>query len=273
MAQLKRNKGWPHSGQGSGDLWDSAQAPRPIDPAIPRLRSADPADWPVHPAWQPLLRDFWAEPCGQGLLRSLQARLAAGKIVYPCQPLRALATLAPSDVRVLILGQDPYHGPGQAEGLAFSVAQGVALPPSLRNIFKEIQRDLGHPMPGHGSLLAWAQSGILLLNTCLTVEDGQAASHADLGWQQLTDRIVTEVARRSTVCVHLLWGGQAQAKAGLIEQTSRQHGNAAMVLQANHPSPLSALRPPRPFIGCAHFSQATAWLHEQGLAWRWPGPA
>ncbi len=241
-----------------------------LDPLTPRLTSTNPADWPAHPDWQPLLTDFWASQTGQGLLAHLQTQLDQGAVIYPPQPLRALTHLPPEQVRVLILGQDPYHGPGQAEGLAFSVAPGVRLPPSLRNIFKELQRDLGWAVPEQGSLMAWADAGVLLLNTSLTVAHGQAASHAKLGWQNLTDRVVVEVARRSPVCVHLLWGGHAQAKAALIEQTSRQHGHAALVLQANHPSPLSALRPPVPFIGCGHFGRAQAWLQAQGVDWRWP---
>jgi uracil-DNA glycosylase len=259
----------------TGDLFDPVPAPAgadaEVDPSTPRLRSADPADWPAHPDWQALLSAFWVSDTGTGLLRQLQSQLDSGAVIYPPQPLRALQHLAPADVRVLILGQDPYHGPGQAEGLAFSVAPGVPVPPSLRNIYKEMQRDLGLPLPTHGSLMAWADSGVLLLNTTLTVRNGQAASHARWGWQALTDLIVTEVARRSPHCVHLLWGAHAQAKAELIGSTSRQHGNAALVLKANHPSPLSALRPPEPFMGCGHFGQAQAWLQGQGVDWRWPG--
>jgi uracil-DNA glycosylase len=276
---MGRPRGSQNKGKGAdatGDLFaESApqadpDAPEPVAPWPPRLVSANPADWPAHPDWQPLLNDFWTSQTGRGLLGHLQTQLEQGTVIYPPQPLRALTHLPPHRVRVLILGQDPYHGPGQAEGLAFSVAPGVRPPPSLRNIFKEGQRDLGWPMPKQGSLMAWADSGVLLLNTCLTVVHGQAASHAKLGWQALTDRIVAEVARRSPVCVHLLWGGHAQAKAGLIEQTSQQHGHAALVLQANHPSPLSALRPPQPFIGCGHFGRAQAWLQGQGVDWRWP---
>lgn len=261
----------------TGDLFDPApstaggnDAGAAVDPATPRLRSAEPADWPAHPGWQTLLDGFWASDAGRGLLRQLQSQLDAGAVIYPPQPLRALTHLAPQDVRVLILGQDPYHGPHQAEGLAFSVAPGVKPPPSLRNVFKELQRDLGWAMPEQGSLMAWADSGVLLLNTSLTVVNGRAASHAKLGWQALTDLIVTEVARRSPCCVHLLWGGHAQTKAELIEQTSRRHGNVALVLQSNHPSPLSALRPPQPFVGCGHFGRAQAWLQAQGVDWRWP---
>ena len=160
----------------------------------------------------------------------------------------------------MILGQDPYHGRGQAEGLAFSVAPGVALPPSLRNIFKEIQRDLGElfpefPQPG-GSLVKWARHGVLLLNTCLTVEEGQPASHAGRDWEVLTDAIIKEVSDKAQPTVFMLWGAHAQSKRALIDASRH------LVLAANHPSPLSALRPPVPFIGCGHFSQARAWREQ-----------
>lgn len=273
MGRPKGSKNKTKPAATTGDLFDPAPSPTDaaaVDPGTPRLTSADPADWPAHADWQALLTGFWVSDTGRQLLARLQRRLDAGALIYPPQPLRALSHLAPQDVRVLILGQDPYHGPGQAEGLAFSVSPGVKPPPSLRNIFKEMQRDLGLPTPSHGSLMSWAERGVLLLNTSLTVENAEAASHAKLGWQALTDLIVIEVARRSPHCVYLLWGGHAQAKAECIEQTSRQHGNAALVLQSNHPSPLSALRPPEPFIGCGHFGRAQAWLQEQGVDWRWP---
>lgn len=222
-----------------------------------RLQSANPSDWPVAPGWQTLVERFFASPEGTRLLAFLQQRLAAGAIIYPPQPLRALALTPPESVRVVILGQDPYHGPGQAEGLAFSVAPGVALPPSLRNIFKELQRDLGEPPPPFpvpgGSLARWARHGVLLLNTCLTVEQGQPASHAGKGWELLTDAVIKAVSGRSQPVVFMLWGSHAQSKRALID------GARHLVLCANHPSPFSALRPPVPFIGCGHFSQARAW--------------
>jgi uracil-DNA glycosylase len=174
-----------------------------------------------------------------------------------------------TEVRVVILGQDPYHGLGQAEGLAFSVQSGVAPPPSLRNIFKELTADLGLQPPMSGSLLAWAQRGVLLLNTCLTVEEGQAGSHARRGWEALTDAVIHAVAARPQACVFMLWGAHAQAKALLINQASARHAAPRLVLQANHPSPLSALRGPMPFLGCRHFSQAQDWLaaHHVPLNW------
>jgi len=222
-----------------------------------QLQSAEPADWPVAPGWQTLVDRFFDSPTGIQLLAFLRQRLAAGATIFPPQPLRALALTAPESVRVVILGQDPYHGRGQAEGLAFSVAPGIALPPSLRNIFKELQRDLGEPVPPFpspgGSLVRWARQGVLLLNTCLTVEEGQPASHAGKGWEVLTDAIIRQVSDRSEHVVFMLWGSHAQSKRKLIDASRH------LILCANHPSPLSALRPPTPFIGCGHFSQARAW--------------
>ena len=275
MGRPAGRKNRPKTDGGTADLFAEpipvgARAASAPSTDAPRLTHADPADWPVHPDWQPLLARFWAGSTGQALLAQLRARLAAGAVIYPPQPLRALTHLAPAAVRVLILGQDPYHGPGQAEGLAFSVAPGVKIPPSLRNIFKELRRDLGYAEPAHGSLMAWADHGVLLLNTSLTVEDGHAGRHANFGWQALTDEIVREVSRKSKVCVSLLWGAHAQAKAQAIVQTAADHGHSAHVLCANHPSPLSALRGPTPFIGCGHFGQAQAWLQAQGLDWWWP---
>lgn len=223
--------------------------------------------WPslpdgLSPGWLDSVASFLASVQGQALSARLQSALAQGAVVYPPEPFRALTLTALEEVRVVILGQDPYHGPGQAEGLAFSVAPGVKLPPSLRNIFKELQRSLGLPMPADGSLVRWARQGVLLLNTSLTVEDGQAASHARWGWEALTDTLVGLVAARATPVVFMLWGGHAQAKRGLIEYAAPDGRH--LVLQANHPSPLSALRPPQPFIGCDHFRLAQDFLQSAG---------
>ncbi|MCJ0766094.1 uracil-DNA glycosylase [Variovorax terrae] len=227
-------------------------------PAAGRLTAWNPAQWPVAEGWQPLVREFLDGATGRQLGAFVQARLAAGAVVYPPQPFRALELTAPQDVKAVILGQDPYHGSGQAEGLAFSVAPGVRLPPSLRNIFKELQREDGRAIPASGSLAGWARQGVLLLNTSLTVEDGQPASHAKQGWEVLTDAVIRAVSARPQPVVFMLWGAHAQAKRGLID--AQRH----LVLTANHPSPLSALRPPEPFIGCGHFSRARAWLAERG---------
>lgn len=225
--------------------------------AADQLTSADPADWPVAPGWKPLVDDFFASARGQALLTFLADRLDGDAVLFPPQPLRALELTPPEEVRVVILGQDPYHGRGQAEGLAFSVQPGVRLPPSLRNIFRELQRDLGTPPPPFpnpgGSLVKWAKGGILLLNTTLTVEEGKPASHAGKGWEILTDAVIRHVADGPRPVVFMLWGSHAQSKRALID--SQRH----LVLVANHPSPLSAERPPIPFIGCGHFGQARAW--------------
>ncbi len=230
-----------------------------------QLRSADPAQWAVAPGWKPTVDAFFLSATGLKLLDFLQQRLDAGSTVFPPQPLRALALTPPDAVRVVILGQDPYHGRGQAEGLAFSVAPGVQLPPSLRNIFKELQRDLGTPFPEFpnpgGSLVRWAQKGVLLLNTCLTVEEAQPASHSGKGWEALTDAVIRQVSLDAQPAVFMLWGAHAQSKRPLIDASRH------LVLTANHPSPLSALRPPLPFIGCGHFSRARDWRdsHSQKL--------
>ncbi len=200
---------------------------------------------------------FFAEAAGKSLLAFLRQRLDSGAVVFPPQPLRALELTPPESVRMVILGQDPYHGRGQAEGLAFSVPAGVPMPPSLRNIFKERQRDLGasfpaFPVPG-GSLVSWAQQGVLLLNTCLTVEEGKPTSHSGKGWEVLTDAIIRKVSQGIQPVAFMLWGAHAQSKQSLID--AQRH----LVLTANHPSPLSALRPPTPFMGCSHFSQAQVW--------------
>jgi len=222
-----------------------------------QLSSSDPADWPVAPGWQPLVDGFFAGIVGQKLRSFLRERLDAGAVIFPPQPLRALELTPPEEVRVVILGQDPYHGRGQAEGLAFSVAPGVALPPSLRNIFKELQRDLGTPPPPFpdpgGSLVKWATHGVLLLNTCLTVEEAQPASHSGRGWEVLTDAVIRHVSDGPRPVIFMLWGSHAQTKRALIDVGRHK------VLMSNHPSPLSALRPPVPFIGCGHFGEARAW--------------
>jgi uracil-DNA glycosylase len=245
----------------TADLFAPAQAPR--------LTRWSPSDWAVDPSWDAVLDAFWQGDTGRSLRARIEARLAQGAVIYPPNPLRALALTPLPQVRVLILGQDPYHGPGQAHGLAFSVSPGVRVPPSLRNIFKELQRDLGQAVPMHGCLEPWAARGVLLLNTCLTVEDGQAASHAGWGWEALTDALVQAVASAAPACAYLLWGGHAQSKASNVEASARLHGREALLLQSNHPSPLSALRGPRPFLGNGHFSAARDWLADRGHALDW----
>lgn len=225
-----------------------------------KLAHADPDRWAVAPGWQAEVGAFFGSTTGRAVTQFLGERLAQGATIYPPEPLKALALTPPDAVRVVILGQDPYHGPGQAEGLAFSVAPGMAFPPSLRNIFVERQRDLGLPPPMSGSLVPWAEQGVLLLNTCLTVEDGRPASHAGRGWEALTDAVIARVSARSTPTAFLLWGAHAQKKASLV-------GGRHRVFAANHPSPLSARRGPVPFIGCGHLGEANRWLAAQG---QWP---
>lgn len=225
--------------------------------------------WPPEPlpdaAGQALWSGFLASPPGRQLDAFLAGRVAGGATVFPADPLRALRLTPLDHVRVLILGQDPYHGAGQAQGLAFSVSPGMAPPPSLRNILRERARDLGAPAgPGpQDSLEAWALQGVLLLNTVLTVEEGQAASHARRGWEVFTGAVVQQLMARAEPLVFMAWGAQAQA---LCQGLPPRH----LLLAANHPSPLSARRPPQPFIGCGHFGAANAWLRERGQkAIRW----
>jgi uracil-DNA glycosylase len=218
--------------------------------------------------WQRPVAQFLASPDGQRLAEHLARRCAEGIEVYPADPLRALRELAPGDVRVVILGQDPYHGPGEAQGLAFSVPAGVKIPPSLRNIRQELAADLGLALPPDGDLSRWARAGVLLLNTSLSVERDRPASHAKLGWEWLTDQLVSAVAAEPHPKVFMLWGAHAQAKAGLIKAAG---AGRHLVLQSNHPSPLAARRPPLPFLGSRPFSRANAWLAAQGVApvdWR-----
>jgi len=249
----------------------AAQEPSPAHPAE-RLSAWAPQNWPLAPDWQPLWHAFLASPAGLQLGRWLQAQLDAGALVYPAQPLRALALTPLAQVRVVILGQDPYHGPGQADGLAFSVPEGVRAPPSLRNIQTELQREFGVcTAPRNGaraggppvgaSLEPWAQQGVLLLNTCLTVQAGQAASHAQQGWERYTQAVLHACATQGRPRAFLLWGRQAQAAAqGPEQEGAPQH----LWLRANHPSPLAAHRPPQPFIGCGHFGAVNRWLQAHG---------
>lgn len=221
--------------------------------------------------WQPIIEAWCASPAGQDLDAFLAQRRAAGATIYPPEPYRALQLTPLEQVKVVILGQDPYHGPGQAEGLSFSVPREIRkLPPSLRNIYKELQRDLGLMPAPHGHLGAWAERGVLLLNTCLTVEDGAPASHAKQGWEALTDALIAAAAADASPKVFMLWGAHAQAKAALIAAAGLERH---LLLQANHPSPLSATRPPQPFIGCGHFSLAAAWLAARGRSIDWALPA
>ena len=210
-------------------------------------------------SWKARIGDYLQRPQMQALGEFLRAGKRAGKVIYPPgAQIFAAFTHTPFDaVKVVILGQDPYHGPDQAHGLCFSVQPGVRVPPSLDNMFKEIQRDLGIQRPDHGCLTPWADRGVLLLNSVLTVERGRAGAHQDKGWEGFTDAAIDALNRERDGLVFLLWGSYAQAKGRLIDR--QRHG----VLQAPHPSPLSAHRG---FMGCAHFSAANRYLQEHGGA-------
>lgn len=211
----------------------------------------------LEPSWKVHIGDYLLRPEMRALSTFLRAEKHAGKRIYPPGPeiFAAFEHTPFGAVRVVILGQDPYHGPGQAHGLCFSVRPAVRVPPSLENIFKEIQRDLGIPRPDHGCLTAWADQGVLLLNSVLTVEDGRAGSHANRGWEGFTDAAIDALNREREGLVFLLWGAYAQRKGQLID-----HGRHC-VLSSVHPSPLSAHRG---FIGCGHFSAANASLRARG---------
>lgn len=213
----------------------------------------------LEPSWKARVGDYLLRPEMRALSEFLRTEKARGKRIYPPGPqiFAALDATPFEQVKVVILGQDPYHGPGQAHGLCFSVPPGVDVPPSLVNIFKEIERDLGLARPAHGYLMSWARQGVLLLNAVLTVEAGQAGSHQGKGWEGFTDHIVECLDREREGLVFLLWGSYAQAKGRIID--ARKH----CVLRAPHPSPLSAHRG---FLGCGHFSAANRWLQGRRLA-------
>lgn len=226
----------------------------------------DPSRIQLHDSWKARLVGEFQQPYMQSLRGFLAEQKQQGRTLYPPGPLifNALNSTPFDRVKVVILGQDPYHGPGQAHGLCFSVNQGVPPPPSLQNIFKELQSDLGLQRPAHGCLTSWAQQGVLLLNAVLTVEAGRPASHEGKGWEQFTDAVVERVNSGREHVVFLLWGSYAQRKGRLID--GRRH----RVLKAPHPSPLSASRG---FFGCRHFSQANAYLAETNqvpVDWRLP---
>jgi len=223
----------------------------------------------LEPSWKARVGDYLSRPEMLRLSEFLRAELRAGKTIYP--PPRcifaALDATPFEQVKVVILGQDPYHGPGQAHGLCFSVLPGVPPPPSLVNIFSEIGRDLGIARPDHGCLIPWARQGVLLLNSVLTVERGLAGSHQGKGWEGFTDSVIDHLNREREGLAFLLWGSYAQAKGALID--TRRH----RVLKAPHPSPLSAHRG---FIGCGHFSKVNQWLSEHNqteIDWSLPRSA
>ena len=210
----------------------------------------------IEESWKSALADEFGKPYFASLVRFLHEEKAAGKKIFPpgSQIFRAFELTPVSDVKVVILGQDPYHGLGQAHGLSFSVPDGVAAPPSLKNIFKEIESDLGVRMSGYPNLEKWARQGVLLLNAVLTVRSGEAASHSKIGWQEFTDAVIKYISDNCEGVVFMLWGNFARTKRDLID-TSRHH-----VLEAAHPSPLAR----GAFFGCRHFSQANNLLIASG---------
>lgn len=211
-------------------------------------------------SWRPTLEPVVQTRPLHDLAAFLEAEERAGKVIYPSCTMRlaALEMTPPDQVRVVILGQDPYHGPGQAHGLAFSVQDGVRIPPSLVNIYKELESDLGIPRAPHGNLTRWAEQGVLLLNNALTVEAAKAGSHQGKGWELLTDAAVAAVAAQPAPIVFILWGSHAQKKAARIPAL---HSGPHLVLKAQHPSPLSAYKG---FFGSRPFSQANAFLQAHG---------
>ncbi len=220
----------------------------------------------LEPSWLGLLKDEFELPYMQNLKQFLLQENQHGKTIYPPSDLifNALNTTPFDSVKVVILGQDPYHAPNQAHGLCFSVLPGVRIPPSLLNIYKEISQDLSVEIPKHGYLQSWAEQGVLLLNATLTVEDNKAGSHQKKGWEQFTDRVIQLLNEQRDGLVFLLWGSYAQKKGQFID--AKKH----LVLKAPHPSPLSAHRG---FFGTRHFSKANSYLQQQGrnaINWNLP---
>ncbi|WP_339487660.1 uracil-DNA glycosylase [Pseudomonas sp. EL_65y_Pfl2_R95] len=216
--------------------------------------------------WKAALSNEFEQPYMKQLGEFLRIEKAAGKEVYPPGPMifNAFNSTPLAQVKVVIIGQDPYHGPGQAHGMCFSVQPGIATPPSLLNIYKELKRDLNIDIAGHGYLQSWAEQGVLLLNTSLTVERANAGSHAKKGWHLFTDKVIETVSRQQQHVVFMLWGAHAQSKEKLIDSTKH------LVLRSVHPSPLSAYRG---FIGNGHFSRANKFLQQHELPtinWKLP---
>ena len=211
----------------------------------------------IEQSWKDALAGEFEEPYFASLVRFLHEEKAAGKKIFPpgSQIFRAFDLTPVRDVKVVILGQDPYHGYGQAHGLSFSVPSGIPSPPSLKNIFKEIESDLGVKMSGCPNLESWARQGVLLLNSVLTVRAHEAASHAGRGWEQFTDAVVRTINERKQGVVYMLWGSYAQRKGQVVDSSKN------FVLKSVHPSPLSVYRG---FFGCKHFSQANAYLQSVG---------
>ncbi len=225
----------------------------------------DPVDVNIEQSWKTALAPEFRQPYFHELIKGLKADITAGNTVYPPGPqmFTAFAKTPLPEVKVVILGQDPYHNPGEAMGLSFSVPRGVRRPPSLLNVYKELQTDLDVPVAKHGDLSAWAEQGVLLLNSILTVRKNAPKSHHKLGWEQFTDSVITTINREREHVVFLLWGKSAQSKGELVD------GSKHLVLNAAHPSPLAR----GAFFGSQPFSQANAYLKQHGttpIDWQLP---
>lgn len=221
-------------------------------------------DVQIEESWKKILSEDFREPYFEGIVNFLKKEKQGGKVIYPPGKLifNAFNTTPFSKVKVVLLGQDPYHGPGQAHGLSFSVPDGVKPPPSLVNIFKELHDDLGLPIPANGNLEHWAEQGVLLLNASLTVEAHNPNIHKDIGWHLFTDSVIRHISEQKDHVVFLLWGSFAKSKEELIDKSKH------LVLKAAHPSPFSAHSG---FFGCKHFSKANDWFAEHGITpidWR-----
>lgn len=215
-------------------------------------------DVKIESSWKEALKKEFGQPYFQHIADHLKTEKLQGKTIYPrgADLFRAFNTTPLDKVKVVIIGQDPYHGAGQAHGLSFSVQKGIPIPPSLVNIFKELKEDIGIPIPNHGDLTHWAEQGVFLLNASLSVRAGEPMSHSKIGWARFTDQVIRTLSDQKPALVFLLWGKFAQEKVLLIDQ--KKH----LVLKAAHPSPLSAHAG---FIGCRHFSQANQWLMSKGM--------
>lgn len=214
-------------------------------------------DVKIEDSWKKELTGEFNKEYFSSLVEFVKSEYTNYQVFPPGKEIFSAFEAAPFDqVKVVILGQDPYHGPGQAHGLCFSVRKGVPIPPSLRNIYKELNRDIGFAVPGHGELIPWAKQGVLLLNATLTVRAHQAGSHQKRGWETFTDTVISKISEKRENVVFLLWGAYAQSKAPLIDQSKH------LVLKSTHPSPLSAHRG---FLGCGHFSKVNEFLNEKGI--------
>jgi uracil-DNA glycosylase len=215
-------------------------------------------DVKIDASWKKILKDEFSKPLFEQIVLHIKTEKSQGKIIYPPGSLifNAFNTTPFEKVKVVILGQDPYHGSGQAHGLCFSVQNGVPPPPSLVNIFKELQEDIGVPIPGHGNLTHWAEQGVFLLNASLTVRAGEPMSHSKIGWAQFTDQVIKKISSEKEHVVFILWGKFAQEKKLLIDESKH------CILRSAHPSPLSAHAG---FFGCKHFSKTNVYLMNNGI--------